>query len=719
MNFELNTNSVWQFKDVDGFAAGVWRLITICPVTRLAIVIQIVDDRSVTRPKPLSQKYFSNLIQAGAIVPLQYNLPPHQLRTEADISDRERACRDERYQLIAPAISDSILPVKLALNARVADIVQYAQEAGTSRLRLSQLLCLYWKYGQQKNALLPAFCKRGAPGKIREPGEKKRGRPRRYSTQAFDAAVGVNMDGDIRKAFLKAMKRYYLKEKPTTIIEIRKEFNEKHFGDELERAKIMGEEPNVPSEGQFYYWKKVLIDPAIEICSQNSRREWLLNKRALLSSASINSPLPGCCFEIDATIADPHLVSELNRNHCIGRATVYAVVDRASHMIVGLYVGLESESWAAARQALFNCILPKKDYCARFNVLISESDWPCHHMAMSLVSDRGGLLSKQPQTVVPRNMNLEFTATDRADMKSIVESRFGIFKADVFDKTEGTTLGKPIKRRQKDPRDEARYTMREFTEILIHEVLEHNNYKQFADLALNPLLIEADLAPTPRNFWNVHREKYAHALRDVCEADARALFLEPVTAAVTRHGFEYKGLLFSSDRAEEEGWFVDARSNGRWKVEARVNLDDTSQFFVRKQASDPFEKCRMLPKTKLLEGSSMADVIYLREWKTHKGRQHEFSPDGALRRERREELRLEARRAQEVAPPNKTKKEKRSNIRERRAAEKEYLKEQEEVPEVKASESNVSHFPKTPRSKDMELISLIHALAEKGGKHEG
>jgi hypothetical protein len=149
-------------------------------------------------------------------------------------------------------------------------------------------------------------------------------------------------------------------------------------------------------------------------------------------------------------------------------------------------------------------------------------------------------------------MNLEFTATDRADIKGIVENCFGLFKGDVFDYMEGTALGKPVKRWQKDPKDEALYSVKEFTGILLYSVLEHNNHKQFDDLARCPLLIDADLPPTPRSFWNIHRVNYAHSLREVDQWEAGAFFLEPIAVAVTSLGIEYCGILYSNVKAEEE-----------------------------------------------------------------------------------------------------------------------------------------------------------------------
>lgn len=54
--------------------------------------------------------------------------------------------------------------------------------------------------------------------------------------------------------------------------------------------------------------------------------------------------MPGSCFELDATVLDVHIVSEFNRNHVLGRPTVYCVVDKESRMMVGLHVSMEYAS---------------------------------------------------------------------------------------------------------------------------------------------------------------------------------------------------------------------------------------------------------------------------------------------------------------------------------------------------------------------------------------
>ena len=107
-----------------------------------------------------------------------------------------------------------------------------------------------------------------------------------------------------------------------------------YFRDEIKTANLENRAPYVPSLKQFSYWNKKLFTKDFS---------------------------PGDVFEIDSTVADVHLISSLNRRKVIGRPTIYTVVDRATRMIVGLHVSLYHASWRAARQALANCFMPKKE----------------------------------------------------------------------------------------------------------------------------------------------------------------------------------------------------------------------------------------------------------------------------------------------------------------------------------------------------------------------
>ena len=92
-------------------------------------------------------------------------------------------------------------------------------------------------------------------------------------------------------------------------------------------------------------------------------------------------------FMTDATVADIYLVSRLTRQP-IGRPIIYTMVDAYSHLITGVYVGLESGQYAL-RLLLQNTVANKVIYCQRHGIEITAEDWPSHHLPSKIMTDRG------------------------------------------------------------------------------------------------------------------------------------------------------------------------------------------------------------------------------------------------------------------------------------------------------------------------------------------
>lgn len=164
---------------------------------------------------------------------------------------------------------------------------------------------------------------------------------------------------------------------------------------------------------------------------------------------------------------------------------VYFVIDRFSSMIVGMHVAMEGPSWNAARLALYWTMRSKVDYCAHYGITITEDQWPCQEKPDMIVSDSGEMLSKAAAEALQNKLEIdsEFNAYGRPDRKPLVESRFRFVQG----KTEWTAgsykenAKKWKKETGRDPRNDAVLTLREFTQILILEVLEHNNNQRVKD----------------------------------------------------------------------------------------------------------------------------------------------------------------------------------------------------------------------------------------------
>src|SRR5205823_5913339 len=125
----------------------------------------------------------------------------------------------------------------------------------------------------------------------------------------------------------------------------------------------------------FRYWYEKERDLEQEHKLREGRKEYNLTLRPAVGTSTHMAHGPGAIYQIDATTGDIQLVHSLRRDRCIGRPTIYVVIDVFSRLIVGLNVSLEPPSWVGAMVALENATTDKVAYCARFGIDIAAEDW--------------------------------------------------------------------------------------------------------------------------------------------------------------------------------------------------------------------------------------------------------------------------------------------------------------------------------------------------------
>ena len=136
---------------------------------------------------------------------------------EADIPECHKAKRDKQYKIIKNLIDDSNFLLELCLNKKSKSIVEHSITTGASVTKIKRLLNRYWKYSQHKNALLPSYSLSGGRGKERSAGNKKRGAPIKFNTEAFSIAQGKNISDTDKNKIKKGLREFYFKKKCTKI----------------------------------------------------------------------------------------------------------------------------------------------------------------------------------------------------------------------------------------------------------------------------------------------------------------------------------------------------------------------------------------------------------------------------------------------------------------------------------------------------------------------
>lgn len=611
---ELSRNTVWSVSNSELLEDGLYRLLDILQDVESVILFSL-DNTSVTvRPIAVSLESFIELVSSCKAKKAHYELPTYLLVDEENISDEHIARRDKNYGFIKGIVFDRAFLFDFSTKKRFSLLAEYAKEVGVDRKSLARLLTQYWRNGQDKTALLPAFAKSGGFGLDRIPTTKPLGAPKQPRTIAVERAAKFIVSDDEKKKFKKALKKYYVKESGLTLAKTYKNLLKDSYSKEISLAEACGRYPLIPTKKQFSYWCTKLFSKEQIIKQRTSENDYLRNKRGALGSVTDRSHLPGSHFEIDATVADVHIVSELGPQYVLGRPTIYIVTDRASRMIVGMHVSLYHASWRAARQALTNCFLPKSSYCSGFGIDIENSDWPCAHIPKELVCDNGEMIGIQPKKALTPMAQLSFTPPYRPDCKGVVEKRFDILNKEVIHELLGTTRGGKVVRGSRDPRKDAIYTLREVTAEIIKAVLEHNR-SMFDDLAFSsPLLIENDLSPTPLNYWKIHIAKHRHELQSANSDEVIARLLPSAEVSMTRSGVYFNGMYYSCSEVEELNLASVARSSGRWRLEARIDENTTNYIYVRLDRNREFIRCNLLPRSRMLSNKSMYESDLIQDW---------------------------------------------------------------------------------------------------------
>tara|TARA_R110001583_G_C5659119_1_gene409481 strand:+ start:950 stop:3088 length:2139 start_codon:yes stop_codon:yes gene_type:complete len=703
---KISINSTWTINETDGIPSGNYRVIFILSSIKKLILFPLSDKNKIKRPINCNISEITDEIEQGNIKEYQFKTPDYQLISDNQLPENHLRKRNERFDSIKEIIKDPSLYLEVTTKRRSKIISNHAKNIAKPIQSIYRYLNLYWMYGQEINALTPAYKKSGAKNSTRQAGESKRGRKAESKSNSFELSTGINIsDKDIKK-IKKGLNKFYLKTNAT----VKKAYDDtiaEFYSSEIEKAEINNTYPKTPTYRQYLYWKHKLIDKRVETKKRSSESDYLKNKRALLGSVKDEAEIPGDCFEIDATVADVHIVSPFQRNRVLGRPTIYIVIDKASRMIVGLHVSMEYASWSAARQALVNSFLPKKKYCSQFGIDIEEADWPCAHIPQRLLCDRGEMICENPQKLAVPFMQLDIAPPYRADSKGVVERRFKILNDKVIHSLMGTTRGKHYIRGEDDPRQKAMHTLSEVTEMIIREVIDHN-HSLIDELAIStPLLIENDLDFTPLNFWNIHLSKFRHSLKTADEQDIRAKLLPPETASMTRHGILCNDMYYSCDRIVEENWASQARVNGRWKLEARVDQDNSSFIFVRLTESEGFTKCTLLPRSKMLKDLSSADIYYFQDWKKSKEQKNISSTRKINNKRRKTQIETDAKAEQRSLPKDKSKSLKTSDIRARRRQAIIDEKQNNSHIEADVEAYDTPKETKTPNSKEKIILAML------------
>jgi len=530
---------------------------------------------------------------------------------EEDIPKKHREIRDKAWEAIEDMIDKEPDIYQSAFRRRL--IRKASEFYGISESWILEYLKRYWKRGKTRNALLPDYRNCGARGKERKDGNVKRGRPRINQSIIGE---GVNVTEDIKRIFRIAVNKYYYttaKNSLTLTYELmRKEYFSDGFKEENGvKIPIIKPQAEIPSFGQFRYWFEKERNIKKEITSRYSNKKYQKQYRPIIGSSLDGVFQPGK-FEIDCQVGDVYLVSRFNRNWVIGRPAIYAIIDKFSRMICGIYIGLETGSYVGAMMALLNATMNKVEFCKQYGIEIGEKDWPVYHLPETIIADRGELEGGNIDNLINTlNVKVQNTPPYRADLKSSVERFFGLTNERVKPFLPGVVDLDGRERGDKDYRIKSKLDLFQFTQIMIKCILYHNNHYHLDYYKRDQDMVEDNVSCIPIELWNWGIANRGGTLRTVPEDVAKLALMPSDTATVTPKGIRYKDMYYTSKSILKSGVFADARTKGIRKIKISYDPRNMEYIYVYNDNPSEYEKCFLVDASNRYKDRAIEEIEYL------------------------------------------------------------------------------------------------------------
>lgn len=474
---------------------------------------------------------------------------------------------EHRYSIIKEIVAcepDIFLPRRRAELIADACVLH-----GISRQHVYNLIRMWYRGGCVPAALADNYSNCGAPGQSREPGDKKRGRPRhprngqgcnvtkemrRLMRLTFRIRKTKNTHADLTDAHLFHLRRHY----PHAVLATSDEFgNVKH--------KIVDEDA-VPSYEQFVYEFHKDTDRATQRLKQLGERKFEQQYRPFLDNSVNDVAGPGSVFELDATTLDVYAVSRYDSNLIVGRPTLYTVADVFSRMVVGFYIGLDPPSFATAMMALANAVEDKQALCERYQISYSSEEWPSMDLPAAILADRGETMCFKMERLERDCRTRVMNTKPRAgEAKGLIEGYMNTIQAHFGPYSPGFVAPDFGERGADDYRTQAVLNIDDINRLVICAIIERNNTVR-EDYPGDPRIVAEGVPFIPSELWRWGKRHFYSDGRRMDPEYVKPRLLPQTTVAVDTKGLRFKkGLYYSNAELMQQPWYFEALDDAKHK----------------------------------------------------------------------------------------------------------------------------------------------------------
>ena len=173
--------------------------------------------------------------------------------------------------------------------------------------------------------------------------------------------------------------------------------------------------------------------------------------------------------QVDHTLADVIIVSELDRRTPIGRPWLTLAVDVASRVVVGVHISFEPPSAIAVAMCLENLLLPKEAYLADLKL---KGSWPCVGIPECMHVDNGREFHSVAleRGCAEFGITLQYRPVGSPHYGGIIERLIGTMMGRCR-LLPGATQSNVVARGDYDAEAKATMTLSEFRAFLVNEIV--------------------------------------------------------------------------------------------------------------------------------------------------------------------------------------------------------------------------------------------------------
>lgn len=403
------------------------------------------------------------------------------------------AFMDEQWSWIAPLVESEPIEILLEVEHVKAYAESRKSEFGVKPEQIVRAVRAYLAGGRKKEALLPGWERRGAPGKPRHPvtndddNTAKRAGRRNVAVEAgYAHLAGIQATPDVREKLRLGYRKY----KTGKHISVRMAFTmtlAEYWAESVVITDGVRKVTLKPLEVLPTYDQFRRHGPGADPANSANRinlgdHRWQRDQRALPGTERDKVVAAAQWGGIDSTSDDQNLVLGVDRTIELPASWNTKVTEGYTGYILGFHSGFERPSTMTALMAIAHSAESKVEFCKRYGIDITDDQWIALHLRR-IRGDNGEHKSEAGiHGLTKAQISLEFVQSYAAERKGTVESKHQTLHRAAGHQLAGSTQGVRHKRGDSNPKKDACRTHEEYMYHAIKAILYHNNVQRVENL---------------------------------------------------------------------------------------------------------------------------------------------------------------------------------------------------------------------------------------------